>query len=261
MNRIHYRYPLHKSREFVASQMGVDVAGLENQALYREQEDLSVDAIRELIAWCDISGTKFVLVPHAEQMQSEAANALLKTLEENDHVSFVFNAKHSLWPTIESRCKCEFLCVNRSEIISYIKEAYPYHLNIDPGADERAWEFSHDQDVIDDLFSGKGPMHIIKALDKDFDNLSRSPKELLKLLGLLEEKNSDNYFEKFSQYLEELLNFLIEKFFFSLAFDEKYENRVRAADKMKLLAEHAQICERSTYAKADFVQLMCNIAS
>lgn len=259
MNYIHYQWPLRQSEEFVSRMIGCN--DLSACSFYKKQEDLSVDAIRDLISWCELAGTRYVIMVHAESMLPEAANALLKTLEENEHVVFVFNTKRPLIDTIQSRCRIMANQTQHDEIMDYINDQYHHYLVIDPGAAERAWDFSHDKDVIDDLFTNNGPMHILKELDSDFEHYVSSPKDLLKLLGFLEEKNSDNYYDKYHQYIQELCGYMIGRFFYTLAYDEDYETRVRAADKMKLISEHSRLAERNTYTKNDFFELLCDLCA
>ncbi len=261
MNYIHYSWPLGRSRKFIADKLGTSVDALSSLSGYREQEDLSVAAIRELIDWCELTGDKIVLIPNADEMQAEAANALLKTLEESENVMFVFNAARPLIPTIASRCTIKPFPINHDEIIGYINEKYPHYLKMDPGAAERAWEFSRDLDVIDSLFGSGGPMHILKELDQNFKFYIREPKQTLKLLGLLEEKSSDNYFDKYHDLMHELFGFILNKLFEIIAFDDDPDERAYAAKKMEYLVFNSQSAWEKSYAKGDFFSLMSGLCA
>jgi DNA polymerase-3 subunit delta' len=72
------------------------------------------------------SHQRFFIVDEAEKMTTEAANSLLKTLEEPPSTTsmiLVTAYPQQLLPTIRSRCQCfTFLPLNRAEIISYLSE-------------------------------------------------------------------------------------------------------------------------------------------
>lgn len=77
-----------------------------------EKKVIPVDAIRELIEWSVLSsqlGTKKVIVIEpADAMNQNAANSLLKTLEEpvpDTFIILVSSKKQALLPTIKSRCQ------------------------------------------------------------------------------------------------------------------------------------------------------------
>lgn len=72
---------------------------------------IRVDAAREVVAFSQLTRsrghTKVVLIYPADRLNTESANALLKTLEEPPgHVRFIVatDAVHALLPTIRSRC-------------------------------------------------------------------------------------------------------------------------------------------------------------
>jgi DNA polymerase-3 subunit delta' len=77
-----------------------------------EKKIIPVDAVRELIQWSVLSsqlqGRKVVILEPAEAMNINAANSLLKTLEEpvQDLILILVSShKQSLLPTIRSRCQ------------------------------------------------------------------------------------------------------------------------------------------------------------
>ncbi len=77
-----------------------------------DKKIINVDRVRELIQWSVLSSQlqrkKVVIVEPADAMNQNAANSLLKTLEEpvpNTVLLLVSNKKQSLLPTIRSRCQ------------------------------------------------------------------------------------------------------------------------------------------------------------
>lgn len=80
--------------------------------LPEDKKIIPVDSIRELIQWSVLSsqfgGRKVIIIEPAEAMNPNAANSLLKTLEEpvdNTHIILLTNKKQALLPTIRSRCQ------------------------------------------------------------------------------------------------------------------------------------------------------------
>ena len=76
------------------------------------EKPVTVDEIREVSSWLftkPASGTgKGVIVDRADEMRGEAANALLKTLEEPPayaYICLIARGEESVLPTIRSRCK------------------------------------------------------------------------------------------------------------------------------------------------------------
>ncbi|WP_198265592.1 DNA polymerase III subunit delta' [sulfur-oxidizing endosymbiont of Gigantopelta aegis] len=77
-----------------------------------DKKVIPVDAIRDLIQWSVMSsqmeGRKVIIIEPAESMNVNAANSLLKTLEEpvaNTIIILLSNKKQALLPTIRSRCQ------------------------------------------------------------------------------------------------------------------------------------------------------------
>ncbi len=78
-----------------------------------DKKIIPVDAIRELIQWSVLNaqlGTKkIIIIEPAEAMNINAANSLLKTLEEpvaNTFMILLSHKKQALLATIRSRCQC-----------------------------------------------------------------------------------------------------------------------------------------------------------
>lgn len=69
---------------------------------------------------------RFFIVDHAECMTTEAANSLLKTLEEpppSSKIILITDALEQLLPTIRSRCQIfKFQPLNRQDIVDYLKK-------------------------------------------------------------------------------------------------------------------------------------------
>ena len=87
--------------------------GEEKQAGKKPSREISVDQIRELSSFANLSahcgGYRVVLIHPAEAMNNNAANSLLKSLEEpTDKLLFllVTHKPQQLLPTILSRCLC-----------------------------------------------------------------------------------------------------------------------------------------------------------
>lgn len=81
--------------------------------LAAKKTQITVDAIRQLIAFLALSrsyqGQRVVIIEQAEKMNINAANSLLKALEEpaaNTVIILVVNQLSKILPTIKSRCQC-----------------------------------------------------------------------------------------------------------------------------------------------------------
>ncbi|MEO2068812.1 MAG: DNA polymerase III subunit delta' [Desulfurobacteriaceae bacterium] len=91
-------------KEITGSPLNVKVVG--------EDKPPAIDEIREISSWLftkpqDGKG-KGVIIDNADQMRSEAANALLKTLEEPPSYGFLIlisKNEGAILPTLRSRCK------------------------------------------------------------------------------------------------------------------------------------------------------------
>ncbi len=96
-----------------------------------DKKVIPVDVIRELIEWSVLSsqfdGKKIILIEPAEAMNANAANSLLKTLEEpvsNAIIILVTNKKQALLPTIRSRCQTIDMALPDTEYaIPWLKQA------------------------------------------------------------------------------------------------------------------------------------------
>ncbi len=83
-----------------------------NVKLVRAEDgkNIKIDQIREIISFLKLKSEKgkVVIIEKAEKMNTEAANALLKTLEEppdNSMIILTTSNQNNLLPTIVSRCK------------------------------------------------------------------------------------------------------------------------------------------------------------
>lgn len=96
-----------------------------------------VDAIRDLEKEANFrpfeGNARFFVIDNADRMNDQAANALLKTLEEPPLTSYIFlitSRPDSLLPTIRSRCQTlRFAPVSTDDIENYLinERAYSHH--------------------------------------------------------------------------------------------------------------------------------------
>lgn len=90
--------------------------------------NILVDAIRDLEREANFrpfeAGARFFLIDRADKMNPEAANALLKTLEEppnSSHIFLITSRPMALLPTIRSRCQTlRFAPIEPKEIKDYL---------------------------------------------------------------------------------------------------------------------------------------------
>ncbi len=93
-----------------------------------EGKDIKISQIREVIDFVKLksSSGKVVIIENAEKMNTEASNALLKTLEEPpENVMFILTTtnQNKLLPTIVSRCfKIKFRQLPKDEIYRFLTE-------------------------------------------------------------------------------------------------------------------------------------------
>lgn len=119
-----------------------------------DKKVIPVDEIRNVIQWSVLSsqlnGKKVILIEPAEAMNQNAANSLLKTLEEpvpDTIILMVSHKKQSLLPTIKSRCQCIDIAVPESATVQSwlelkgVKDAH-LMLSLASGAPLRALSLS-----------------------------------------------------------------------------------------------------------------------
>ena len=89
-----------------------------------EKKIIPVDAIRELIQWSVLSsqlnGRKIIIIEPAEAMNPNAANSLLKTLEEpvaDTIIIMVTHKKQALLATIKSRCQIRDIVIPDKQLV------------------------------------------------------------------------------------------------------------------------------------------------
>ncbi len=108
-------------KTLTGSEINIKVIGTEKGA--------TIDEIREFSSWLfrkPTSGTgKGFIIDNADEMRREAANALLKTLEEPPpygYIILITKNENALLPTIKSRCKIfRFSRLNNSNV-AYVLE-------------------------------------------------------------------------------------------------------------------------------------------
>jgi len=107
---------------------GIDLQERQDEAVRNPAWTILIDRIRESIAFVQrrpSEGRRLALIiDQAHRMGAEAANALLKTLEEppaHGVILLLAPAPHALLPTIRSRCQAvPFKLVPRAEIADYL---------------------------------------------------------------------------------------------------------------------------------------------
>ncbi|RPJ61065.1 MAG: DNA polymerase III subunit delta' [Acidobacteria bacterium] len=182
-----------------------------------EKNVLKIDMMRELSReayFRPFEGkARFFIVDQAEKMTEEAANSLLKTLEEpppTSHLVLVTAFPHRLLSTIRSRCqKFTFRPLTRAEIAAYLKAAgrpedSELRAAFADGSIGKALslnleELIRDRDIVLEVFSGWTATRSFEEVFKraeapplkaDLKNRDRT-KDLLELLHTLAE---DLYF-------------------------------------------------------------------
>lgn len=98
--------------------------------IFAENNEITIETIRELkdgLKFAPLkSSNRIVIIENAETMNTSAANAALKILEEppaNNYFILITCAPHMLLPTIVSRCqKIDFSPVPEDEIISFLEK-------------------------------------------------------------------------------------------------------------------------------------------
>ena len=107
----------------------------EGEAVGRKLLQIKIDAVRGIVDGIHLTsvrgGLRVVLVHPAEGMNLQAANSLLKVLEEPpEHVVFllVTHARDKLLPTIKSRCRQMVLSApDRQTALEYVRQQHPAH--------------------------------------------------------------------------------------------------------------------------------------
>jgi len=104
--------PGHPVFRRISANAHADLRALRPVADGRVTKEIRVDAVRDAIRFLGMTpaegGWRFVLVDQADEMRPEAANALLKTLEEPPPRAVLMlttSAPDRLLPTIRSRCR------------------------------------------------------------------------------------------------------------------------------------------------------------
>lgn len=152
---------------------GPDSQALQAEAIANPAWTVLIDRIRQAVGFLQRSpsegGRSILIIDQAHRMPPEAANALLKTLEEPPgHAVLILmtRAFHALLPTLRSRCRAiPFQLVPRAALASYLVE----RRGLEPG--EAALRAA--------LSGGR----IGAALDLDLARLRRRRDELLEMLG------------------------------------------------------------------------------
>jgi DNA polymerase III subunit delta' len=112
------------SKERIAKRSFPDTLFIE-----KHDEEILIDDIRRIRTFLSLtpaeSDKKIVVIDKAERMNKNAANALLKVLEEptpNTYIFLITNTPYALLPTIKSRCRhLKMNNLNREEALMILK--------------------------------------------------------------------------------------------------------------------------------------------
>jgi DNA polymerase-3 subunit delta' len=125
--------------------------------LQPELRTLKIDLVREAIVFAQNTsqrgGAKVIIINPAESMNQNAANALLKILEEPPAQTFLLLVSHQpglLLPTLRSRCqRLDFPAPPQAEALAWLQQqpganaSAAFHLQLAQGAPLRALELMH----------------------------------------------------------------------------------------------------------------------
>ncbi len=114
------------------SHADVQVVGVSSEEGGPARRDIRIDQVRELEAFLNLTpyegACKVVIIDGAELLNTAAANALLKTLEEPPAESLLLLLtanEDALLPTIRSRCSLLYLkTVARAELVEQLRQRY-----------------------------------------------------------------------------------------------------------------------------------------
>lgn len=103
-----------------------------------DKKQISIEQVRELITKLSrgavTGGKKVALISGAENLTTEACNALLKTLEEPTASTILILTanQENVLPTIKSRCQViKFSTCKSEDLTKYLKSQFPDNKNID----------------------------------------------------------------------------------------------------------------------------------
>ncbi len=182
----------------------------ENEKTGKMKTAISVLQIRELTEKISKrsfqNSYKIIIIPEAHLLNQEAANCLLKTLEEPSPrtiIILISPSKELLLPTILSRCQqLKFLAVRREEIYDYLLEQGANHsealefAGISEGRPTVAMNFFHHREKFDEhkskarfwwdflLADASNRFRLIEKMVADDEAADELPERLDQLSGL-----------------------------------------------------------------------------
>jgi len=111
-NSLIFSGPSGVGKKLVAQKLLKHLAGPLNVKVIGEEKPPTIEEVRELSRWLSLKPgegeKKGAVIDKAELMRGEAANALLKTLEEPPEYGYIVlitSNENALLPTIRSRCR------------------------------------------------------------------------------------------------------------------------------------------------------------
>ncbi len=175
----------------------------EKEAQRARKADITVDDIREIESFVNFKSLdntpKIVIIDSVDEMNNNAANALLKTLEEppsNTIMILISHQMQKLLPTIKSRCKViKFMPISEDVLKQHLKENFTIKnidliLSISEGSIGKAYEFiANDgevlyENILDALVIGASPIGVNKNnIDLFFELIYTALNRLVKYIN------------------------------------------------------------------------------
>ena len=203
--------------------------------------NILVDAIRNLEAEANfrpfVAKARFFIINNADKMNDEAANALLKTLEEppaTSHIFLITSRPDALLPTIRSRCQMlRFAPIQSKEIENFLLATKQFSPD--------------DAELVAKLSRGK----LGNALNLNLEKFRAQREKMLKVLGSLtvkkdsaallqiaEEMNDAKNKDDYENYLETLQTLIHDVWTLRLGSAETIVN-ADLKNELQRLAENA----------------------
>lgn len=174
---------------------------------------ITVDEIRRvgrfLSRTAHDGGYRVVIIDSADDMNTNAANALLKNLEEPPRATLFILISHSpgrLLPTIRSRCQVHrFQPLGEGELIKVL-ESIGAELPRDAGARDRLFALSEGSARQALLMTQYGGLDIAEAVDQVLEARTFDVEEAAKVASVVAARGADIPFDLFNRHLTERLS-------------------------------------------------------
>ena len=216
--------------------------------IVQEPRALGVEDVEKILAKgailpCRAEKT-VIIVESLDTMSVPGQNKLLKFVEDDNHVILIGTAQSDgTIPTLQSRMRCiQINPYTRCEFSVFLRE------NNIP-----------DDDVLFYVTGGCPGLLLqedIQAVVKIFHNAAEAiagKGSLLKILGLVKEKNNMCFFKKYREYLPQLYHFLAGQLMEKACYSESlYE-------KIKTIRDHLGICMEQYYTVDCFFEVIAKI--